>query len=381
MLWIVIIFLFFLIVYPYTVYPLILKFFPKYCAVNKKRKFVGKMSVTLFIAAFNEEKVIGKKLENSLELNSEGIDYEIFVGSDGSTDATNQIVRQYEKRYSNIRLLDFKERQGKVNVLNRGIPLCNGGIILLSDANAMYNSECLQRMVTHFRDSRVGCVAGEKRMLQTGEMISKNEGLYWKLESKIKRWESQVKTVIGADGACYAIRKSLFIQLPSNTSVDDFLLSMKIIEQGYRIVYEPDAYSVEEAGTTMQAEMKRKIRIASGNYYNLRFLKNFFKPSIVSWMFLSHKFLRWISPFLFIFLAIFLGIAGTRNYLFLISFIVFIGSFIVAVINYTTDSSKLINNKFINFVTYFYLTVFSQLLGAFKCLLKTQESIWETIRS
>lgn len=369
----------FLIVYPYCGYPLFLKVLPK----SKKyyEKDDGAFFVSLYIAAYNEEKVIAQKLENSLHLLTKGIPFEIVVGSDGSTDRTNEIIQQYMKQYDNIRLLNFSDRQGKVNVLNRGIPLCKGNIIILSDANAMYNTGCIMSIVPHFRDLRVGCVAGEKRVLQENRMISSNEGAYWKLESKIKRMESQIETVIGADGACYAIRKNLFVKLPKETSVDDFLLSMKIVEQGYCIVYEPNAYSMEETGRTLQDEIKRKVRIAAGNYYNLKFLKYFLKFNLVSFMFYSHKLLRWISPFIFILLTGMLMRQSLYSDIAKCMTGVLLCSYIVAVLRYGGIKNRLINNKIGNVFTYFYVTVWAQLLGFLVYARNRQKAIWDTVRS
>ena len=286
-----------LIVYPYLIYPLILWILSKRRTKQQKNiKDIGseKYSVTLLIAAYNEETVIKEKLDNALKLDLMGNNFEIVVGSDGSTDKTNEIVKAYSQKYPLIKLINYTDRAGKVNVINKSIAYCSGEIVILSDANAMYNEAAVINILKHFSDSHVGCVAGEKRIKTTDNMVSSNEGLYWKLESFIKKLEDKVSTVIGADGACYAIRRNLFMPLPQDTSVDDFLLSMKIVEQGYKIAYEKDAYSFEETGQTLQQELKRKIRIGAGNFYNLRFLKSFFHMSLESFMFLSHKFLRWI---------------------------------------------------------------------------------------
>ena len=212
-------------------------------------------------------------------------------------------------------------------------------------------------------------------------MISKNEGLYWKLESKIKQWESQVKTVIGADGACYAIRRSLFINLPSNTAVDDFLLSMKIVEQGYRIAYEPKAFSIEEAGSSMQQEWSRKTRIAAGNYFNIQFLTKFFQPSLVSFMFFSHKFLRWISPFLFILLTGTLCVLSYNSLIARLMYVLLLISYLVAFLEYKQYQLGILQYKFFHIITYFYVTVAAQFVGFLKEIKGTQMAIWDTIRN
>ena len=336
--------------------------------------------VSLFIAAYNEESVIAEKIENSLDLDNSGCELEIVVGSDGSTDRTNEIVTAYSKRNKKVRLLDFQDRQGKVNVLNRGIPLCNGDIILLSDANAMYNKECLQRILPHFIDPKVGCVAGEKRIADNNGSISKNEGFYWKLESKIKTLEDKVSTVIGADGACYAIRKSLFQTLPKETSVDDFLLSMKIVEQGFVIEYEPNAYSFEDTGSDVYQEMKRKIRIAAGNFYNMHFLKGFLRFDLISLMYVSHKVLRWISPILFLLLTLTLGYLSLFSGFAQAMLCILLCSYIVPYMKYRGIGKPFTNNKLGNICSYFYLTVWAQWLGYIKYRAGSQKAIWNTIR-
>lgn len=371
-----------LIVYPYLIYPLILWILSKRRTKQQKNiKDIGskKYSVTLLIAAYNEETVIKEKLDNALKLDLMGNNFEIVVGSDGSTDKTNEIVKAYSQKYPLIKLINYTDRAGKVNVINKSIAHCSGEIVILSDANAMYNAVAVINLLKHFSDSHVGCVAGEKRIKTTDNMISSNEGLYWKLESFIKKLEEKVSTVIGADGACYAIRKNLFMPLPQDTAVDDFLLSMKIVEQGYKIAYEKDAYSFEETGQTLQQELKRKIRIAAGNFYNLRFLKSFFSINLESFMFISHKFLRWISPIFFITLTVILlmNIDDIENK---ILFFILLLSYLIGVVGFFFQHCSITDNKIIKIITYFYLVVLAQLLGFIRFLKGTQKAIWETVR-
>lgn len=377
--WLLVAICIFLIIYPYSIYPFILKLLPKYKGESQGHS-QDKYLVTLFIAAYNEEKVIKEKLENSLKLRTDGHPLEIVVGSDGSTDATNTIVQEYTQKYPNIRLLNFCDRAGKVNVINRGLPKCKGEIVLLSDANAIYNKECLIHILPHFDDRTVGCVAGEKRIQEKAGMIAGNEGLYWKLEAKIKKMEAEVWTVIGADGACYAIRRELFQKLPQDTSVDDFLLSMKIVEKGYRIAYEPDAYSLEEPGDTVQQELKRKTRIAAGNFYNLVFLKRFIKIDLPSFMFVSHKLLRWLSPFIFALMTMLLLIIAWKSMFALYLLILLLCSYLIPILKYLGTMSWLTDQKFGKIFSYFYLTVWSQFLGFLKYCKGTQKATWETIR-
>ena len=190
------------------------------------------------------------------------------------------------------------------------------------------------------------------------------KGCNWKLESKIKQLEAKVKTVIGADGACYAIRKKLFCKLPKDTAVDDFLLSMKIVEQGYNIEYEPEAYSCEESGSSLKQELNRKIRIAAGNFYNLRYLKRFFAADLVSFMFVSHKLLRWISPVLFLLFSLVLTVLALESLTAMILLFFLILTYISALINYKYQTNILLSDKLARLITYFYLTVYAQLIGS-----------------
>lgn len=378
-----IIILIMLIIHPYTTYPLFLYFVNKVIKPTEdKLSLEYSPTITLLVAAYNEEKVIGQKIENALGLKVLQEKIQIVIGSDGSNDKTNAIVRSYAQKYSNIKLLDYKQRRGKVNVINESIKHCDGDIIILSDANAMYNNEAICNIIPHFQDSKVGCVAGEKKMMlaSKNDNIGQNEGLYWKLESFIKTAESQFDTVIGADGALYAIRKSLFQQLPENTSVDDFLLSMLIVKQGYKIEYEPNAYSYELSGQTLEVEFRRKVRIAAGNFFNLKFLTCFLGVSLRSFLFISHKFLRWISPFIFILLTILLVAMQRQNLVYQIIYISLLGSYIIAITGYYFRNGFLKNNKTFSFVTHFYLTVLAQLYGFIKFLNKSQKAFWDTAR-
>lgn len=376
--WYAVTFIIVLIFFPYFFYPILLRCLPKREKYNGSS--IDKQRVSLYIAAYNEESVIAEKIENSLDLDDSGCEFEIVVGSDGSTDRTNEIVTAYSKRNKKVCLLDFQDRQGKVNVLNRGIPLCNGDIILLSDANAIYNKECLQQILPHFVDQKVGCVAGEKRIADSNGSISKNEGFYWKLESKIKALEDRVSTVIGADGACYAIRKSLFQTLPKETSVDDFLLSMKIVEQGFVIEYEPNAYSFEDTGSDVHQEMKRKIRIAAGNFYNMHFLKRFLGLDLISLMYVGHKVLRWISPLLFLLLTLSLSYLSLYSGIARLMLCMLLCSYAIPYMKYRGFGKVITDNNLGNTCSYFYLTVWAQWLGYKKYRAGTQKAIWDTIR-
>lgn len=378
--WFIIAFLIILILFPYVFYPLILTLLPKRYKNSTNDETPKGITVSLYIAAYNEEKVIAEKIENSLALDATNCKFEIVIGSDGSTDRTNDIVKEYASKYSSVRLLNFAERAGKVNVLNRGVPQCHGDIVVLSDANAIYNLDVLQRILPHFQDESVGCVAGEKRIADGNGSIGNNEGLYWKIEAKIKSLEAMVETVIGADGACYAIRKKLFVQLPMDTAVDDFILSMKTVEQGYRIVYEPMAYSYEDTGSNVSQELERKVRIAAGNFRNLKELRSFLKTNLVSFMYISHKVLRWMSPLFFALLTIMLIVKSINSYVAFVFLIFLFLFYFIAYCKFINKYSVITESRFGNIISYFFITIWAQWLGYKKYKMGSQRAVWDPIR-
>ena len=380
----IVVFLLILILHPYITYPASLLLFNRIHQGKQDRNQVAagdfRPRIAVLIAAYNEEKVIRNKIINTIQLDYPADKLAVLVGSDGSEDRTNSIVQDLSVIYPNVKLAAYPEREGKVNVLNKTIGLCNAEIVVFSDANALYNVEALGLLARHFRDPNIGCVAGEKQIATTGseDSIGKNEGLYWRLESFIKKQESLLKTVIGADGALYAIRRELFRQLPRDAAVDDFLLSMQVVLQVFRIVYEPCAYSCEDAGRTLQEELKRKVRIAAGNFYNMRYLHKALRGDLLAYMFISHKILRWISPLLFVLLTICLAVQWDRT-VFRVLLLFLVGSYGVAVLGYLFEQ-RLLRYRGISLLTHFYLTVYAQFLGWLKFCQGSQKSIWETVR-
>jgi len=378
-----------LVVFPYTIYPAIMyalsRFIRNHGAETTATIISGDAYpyVSVFIPAYNEEAFIAEKISNALALTYPAERLEIVVASDGSDDKTAQIARSFSELYKNVRVLEYPCRRGKVNVMNSGIPECSGEIVVLTDANAMFNKEALVNLVRHFVDGTVGCVAGEKRIVDAGanDQAGEHEGLYWRFESFLKRLEGRVSTVIGADGAVYAIRKNLWRPLPSETPVDDFLLSMLIVKQGYRIVYEPGAISTEYSGGSLTNEFRRKVRIAAGNFYNLRYLKGLLGLNLISFMFLGHKFLRWISPFLlaaFTALVVATAVGGSWIGTWLVVGLLIV--YLLAVLGYVSDG-KVPGDKLTRTLTYFLMTVVAQLFGFFRYLSRSQGAVWEKARS
>ncbi len=257
--------------------------------------------VTLFIPAYNEDEFIDRKMQNIRSLDYPPDKLKVIWITDGSTDAS----REYLARYDGISVFHEAERRGKIHAMNRGILHTTTPYVIFTDANTMMNSRALREMVQFFSDSRVGCVAGEKRISEAhmDKAVGAGEGLYWKYESLIKMLESETGSAVGAVGELFAIRRDLFEPVSEDTLLDDFTISLQIACKGYQVKYSPEAWGVETASISVTEEMKRKVRIATGGMqtlFRMTSLLNPFRHGLLSFKYISHKVLRWtLVPFCF----------------------------------------------------------------------------------
>ncbi|HMH20618.1 MAG TPA: glycosyltransferase family 2 protein [Puia sp.] len=256
-------------------------------------------SVSFIVAAFNEEDFIGQKILNSLQQTypAEKIEY-IFV-TDGSSDKTPEIVL----RFPAIKLLHENERSGKSAAVNRAVLSARHDILIFSDANTILNKEAVKNIARHYHDKRTGGIAGEKKVIPAKgntDEVGAGEGLYWKYESFLKKVDSNFYSVVGAAGELFSLRRELYEPIPHNVILDDFIISLKVAEKGFRIVYEPDAWAMELPSFSMADEHKRKIRIAAGGFQSMGMLSSllrFWKQPRLSFLYISHRVLRWtLSP-------------------------------------------------------------------------------------
>lgn len=250
--------------------------------------------VTLVIAAYNEAAVIGARLANALALDYPPERLEILVVADGCTDGTEAVVRGL--REPRVRLLARPVRAGKVNALNAAIPLAQGEIVVGSDANCFFAPDCLRRLVAPFGDPQVAMVAGEKRIRAGSGAVAAGEGLYWRYEAWLKRQDARVSSVLGATGEVFALRKERFEPLPADAIIEDFMLSMGLVMQGWRVVYEPRAIATESASASIHEEFKRKVRIVAGGWQAVIRLWPLLLPTrgVVAFQYVSHRVLRWM---------------------------------------------------------------------------------------
>ena len=255
--------------------------------------------MTLMICAYNEEDIIREKMENIRQLDYPREKLCVMWVTDGSSDHSNELLREYPE----VTLVYSPERRGKAAAIQHGLHENKAPFVVFTDANTMLNPSSIRIIAQLFMNPNVGCVSGEKRVAArvAGEAAAEGEGLYWKYESTLKRWDSELYSAMGAAGELFAIRMSVYREAPSNALLDDFMMSMLILKDGHRIAYTSEAYAVEYGSANMAEESKRKRRIAAGGLQSswwLRGLMNPLRHPVVAFQFVSHRVLRWtITPF------------------------------------------------------------------------------------
>jgi cellulose synthase/poly-beta-1,6-N-acetylglucosamine synthase-like glycosyltransferase len=358
------------IVYSYAIYPLLLALVPS-PRREQSNDPAEWPSVSVLISVYNEEKHITARIENLLALDYPPDKLEILIGSDGSTDRTNELVRQSPD--ARVRLHAFEPRSGKPGVLNRLVPQARGELLVFSDANAMFAPDALRKLARHFAGPRIGGVCG--RLVLHGETSETDEGPYWKLETYLKTRESALDSCLGANGAIYAIRKSCWPSIPDNTFVDDFVIGMRVREQGVRVIYDTEAVATEELPQSVGHEMTRRIRIGAGDFQALFLCWHSLLPwrgfhSIAFW---SHKVLRWIAPF-FMIIALISNIALLPHPLFTVLLELQVIFYTFALIGALMRRRKIV---LFSAPYYFVIINLALLLGFFRFATGTQQAAWK----
>ncbi|HEX8027594.1 MAG TPA: glycosyltransferase family 2 protein [Vicinamibacterales bacterium] len=291
---------FFEVFYAYVGYPIFLVLAARVWGVGPVPPVAADAdlpSVTLLIVVNNEEPVIAARLENALAIDYPRDRLDIVVASDGSTDATDAIVRTFGPR--GVRLAASTPRQGKTATLNRVIPTLRSEVLVLSDGNTFTEPDSIRKLARWFVDGSVGMVCGKLKLIDhvTGHNV---DGLYWRIETAMKEREAQLGAIIGANGAIYALRRSAFVSIPDNTIVDDLVLPLRArMVTGCRLLFDREAVAFEETAPQMTVEFKRRVRIGAGGYQAIALLWPLLNPrrGWIAVSFLSHKVLRWVCPF------------------------------------------------------------------------------------
>lgn len=339
--------------------------------------------VTLFIAAYNEKQYVEAKMRNTLSLNYPKEKLTILWVTDGSDDGTNQLV----EKYSEATVLHQPERNGKIGAVNRGMKYVKTPLVVFSDANTMLGKDSIQRIVQKFSDAKVGCVSGEKRIVNKDSDTASGagEGIYWKYESTLKKWDAELYSVVGAAGELFAIRTNLYEEVEKDTLLDDFIISLKIAQRGFTIQYDPLAYAVESASANVKEELKRKVRISAGGIQSvvrLKSLLNIFKYGTLSFQYISHRVLRWtLTPLCLLllipagfFLALSEGVfnLGLYSILFWLQILFYVGALTGWILQNNSIQVKLL---FVPY--YFFIMNLSVVLGFKRYLENTQTVNWD----
>lgn len=371
------------LLYPYIIYPAILYIMYVY---NKKSysllvKDKKRRSLSVIIAAYNEEKNIKARIENLLASKNVLDNVEILIGSDGSTDRTNEIISQYKDQ--GVLLFGFPKRRGKAAVLNDLVAAAKNEILVFTDANTSFKDDVLLEFSQYYADESIGGVCGHL-FLKSDKNNSGGRGemFYWGLENILKQWEGTIYTTFGATGAIYSIRKQLFSPLPTDrVIVDDLLVPLQVVERGYRIIYDGSIKGWEHTTESSYTELHRKIRISAGNFNGISKIKNLLNPrrGFVAFGLWSHKIFRWVAPFFIILLFISNMVLFRRSevyeYLFYIQCIFYIVGILGMILDFIKKPIFIFTLPF-----YFVLANMGLLFGFIKFVSGTQKATWNSTR-
>jgi cellulose synthase/poly-beta-1,6-N-acetylglucosamine synthase-like glycosyltransferase len=380
--------LLFIIFYTYVGYGILLYLIVKFRKVtglhkNREPDPSYEPDVTLFIAAYNEKDFVAEKMKNCRELDYPAGKLHIMWVTDGSDDGTPEAL----KNYDGIEVHHLPQRNGKIGAMNRGMKLVSTPVVVFCDANTLLGKESIRRIVNLFSYPEVGCVSGEKRIFskEKDSASGAGEGLYWKYESTLKKWDSELYSVVGAAGELFAIRTELYREVERDTILDDFIISLRVAMEGYTIRYDPEAYAMETASANVKEELKRKIRISAGGIQSvirLKSLLNIFKYGTLSFQYISHRVLRWtVTPVcLLLLIPLSLVIAldeGILNFgLYSSLFWLQILFYISALVGWYLEN-RLIKVKLLFVPYYFFIMNLSVILGFNRYLKGSQSVNWE----
>lgn len=373
----------FFVFYAYVLFPLQLNFF----ALSKSQNTVvfkptaeELPEVAILLAVYNEALVIEDKLKSTFATTYPLHKITFYIGSDSSTDATESIIQHYQKKYPQLILKVFPKRTGKAGIVNQLEQMAHADVLVLTDANVFFESDTLYNLVKHYKNEEIALVGGNiinNKLHKTG--ISVQEKTYLSRENKIKYQEGAVwGTMIGAFGGCYSIRKKYFSPVPPKFFMDDFYITMSVLEQHKKAINALDARCTEDVSNKISEEFRRKVRISIGNFQNLfRFKKLLFSsfPGL-SFCFWSHKVLRWLGPF-FILAVFFSNLALMNKSAFYASTLLLqLVLFSLPLLDEVLKKIK-IHFSMLRFVSHFYLMNLALLIGFFRFVFGVESNIWK----
>jgi len=380
----------FLVIYHHLLYPFLLKVVSKnksrYIPRIKKRRYVFSSSdkslnrFSIIIPAFNEGKFIAEKIRNLSFIDYPNDRFELILLCDGCQDDTYQIAAKTLKEVAcndlSFQLINFKDNRGKVAILKEGVNRAKFENIVFSDVSALLPVNCLLMLHAHFKNPSVGAVSGAYNFAHKG---TSGEQSYWQYQTTLKIRESSVASVLGAHGAFYALKKSCFEDIPADTINDDFLIPMNVIKKGFKVIYEPRVVAIELEKVNLQQDMKRRLRIAAGNFQQLVYLLPLLSPKY-GWNainFASGKALRAITPFILVYIFFSNIYLIPIHYYFVILFccqLALYGSVLLINLLHLCPQINLLK-----IICYLVTGYWVALMGSLKYILGLQEKVWSKI--
>lgn len=368
------------ILYVYFCYPVLLLILSKLIPAPPVQKAYITPAVSLIIPAYNEEKVITQKIENSLALDYPRDKLEIIVASDGSTDSTNEIVRTFAGQ--GVKLVALTPNQGKSSAQNRAVAEASGVILFFTDANVMLRPDAMRQGVSNFSDAKVGCIVGKVTYINEGDTsVSEGEGFYWRYELFLRASESRVGNFAMGSGPIMANRRNLFQPLDPNVG-EDFVLPMQTALNGYRVVFEPKAISEEILFQNTPASMfKSKVRVISKDLRGLflcRAILNPFRYPLYAWGLISHKLLRWLAPY-FLLVLFALNLLLLDQSFYRLALVLQIAFYLLAAVGYVWQK-KGKPPRFLGIPFSFCLVNLAALVGVARFLMGKKAGRWKPVR-
>jgi cellulose synthase/poly-beta-1,6-N-acetylglucosamine synthase-like glycosyltransferase len=336
-------------------------------------------SLSVLISAYNEERNIRKKIEQTLRLNYPASEFEVVVASDGSTDQTDEIVQSFKN--PRVRLMRIEGRHGKTHVQNEAVKVCKGEIVVFSDSTTVYHQDALRFLAANYQDSRVGSVSGRYQYFDANGDSPTALGTisFWNYENAIKLFQSRINTITGCCGCIYSTRKGIYANLPDDV-ISDLVQPLKTIQQGYRVVFEEKALAYEETTLTTREEFKMRVRVATRGIRGVLCVPDLLKPwrnAWVSFQLFSHKILRWLVPFFLLTLLI--------SNTFLLNRLVFKVCFAFQIVFYLLALVSLViplhrNWKLLGIPLYFCTLNLAAFVSVIQVSRGEKYIVWETVR-
>jgi cellulose synthase/poly-beta-1,6-N-acetylglucosamine synthase-like glycosyltransferase len=371
------------IAFSYLLYPFILWIISKLKRPLQFKTYASDEdlpTVSIVMAAYNEELILNQKIESIFNTKYPLHNIELLIGSDNSTDGTNKILEEAARQYPQIRLKLFTQRQGKISIINQLQQLAQGELLIVTDANVLFNPDTLPELIAPFADDRVGLV--DTHMTNYGMKshgISVQEKSYISREVYIKHLESiNFGTMIGPFGGCYAIRNKLFTSVPTTYLVDDFFICMNVLDQKKMAINNLNARVSEDVSNDLGIEFKRKIRIGTGNFQNLKHFAHLLWPPFraVSFCFVSHKVLRWLGPFFILGAFVSNAVLASHSTFYLVLFGSQLCVTILPLLDFIARNIG-IHIVLLRFATHFYTMNLSLLIGFFKLIKGVKTNVWK----